>query len=1230
MSEQTSAVPTSGETQAAKRRKVQLTTAQCQERSSSEEGAIPLTNPAAVKTSSKDPNRGLYPRSRANKTKSRMPENESSKINLEMTAQYNGFQPAGYQYTLNRSPKQSPGKRHIIQKNKLTNYFSSTKPEFSECIGADNTEDAPVQCTPPQSITSSSENSVPSTSKASISDECIGVRFKEDGTLKFTPLDSIPTSHSSSPSFTKIREFGGIKGANQSEDAPLQCTPPHSIKTSLQNLSSSSKGSSPSSSQTRKTCVMYSPLKKLENGTYVCEKSPVNATTSKTTLWPTLALDDDSSDFEKKGATSFSTQRKNFSRNIFDDDSNDFDCNSATVFSSQRNGFSRSTNTATKVDPQKGEKTSVDEKQRYETVGNLSDKYGLLGTGEVDLTGDETDSDKDYFSMLPIEVIENILCQLPMLDLALNVNRVCSQWNDIISDERFVPWKKMYHKLKKDDEKAIQFTKNLLVEGNMKTIPDLLMGLIRHLKDHKPVTVRVNTMSECLRRHTKYECAEDLLKERLEDCIVDGVPNPWSLITMLVIISETVHDIEEVIECLLCAHSQCTANEVVECLYHIAVILLAFKKNFSTGPWNGILYRLYYALYLHENSTTSNMLDLTGVFEKSKGQQSLLKYGKATGLKMTHEQQRIINHNVARGDVLKIIAFAGTGKTSTLIRYTQFRPSTSFVLVVYNKAVSDRNKSAFPSNVNSTTGHALAFRSFGVKYKSKLGDVKVSHLLDFLPNLKGFNSFLRCKAVRDTINTFMNSADPFITTAHVPLTEMGKNGQPKDIDHEKKMQYSQDASKAWEVMKNVSNCQLNMPHDGYLKLFQLSRVPEKVLSKYDCILIDEAQDLTPAIADLLLRQPQAKILVGDPHQQIYAFRGAVNSMRQVENTHTFYLTQSFRFGPEIAYVANCVLEHLKKEKTKTLVGSGVPGGVYGDQEGQLAILCRCNYTVFNEATKKCCYTDKNLKVAFVGGTDGFGFPFLMEIYAMLLSEEQRKKENRAIKNRLLQKFLKQPCPFGALEKFAENVEDADLLGKIKIVKTFHHRLPNIVDKILSKTVGDLRLADVVFSTAHKSKGLEFSTVQLTDDFLINSDGQTVEHKEDECNILYVAVTRAKKRLQMNEILMKHVLRHLGEQFEYPVSSKSLEKDGASIKCMYTDQVFKPNAATLVRRTVKIDGGRVTLDGGMHSPVVVHQNYPAWRELLGTPGSGEDTSSQDSDYQYIMDEDMVDAMVGWFM
>ena len=46
-----------------------------------------------------------------------------------------------------------------------------------------------------------------------------------------------------------------------------------------------------------------------------------------------------------------------------------------------------------------------------------------------------------------------------------------------------------------------------------------------------------------------------------------------------------------------------------------------------------------------------------------------------------------------------------------------------------------------------------------------------------------------------------------------------------------------------------------------------------------------------AASDILLSQSCAKILVGDPHQQIYAFRGARNALQEVKGTHTFYLTQ---------------------------------------------------------------------------------------------------------------------------------------------------------------------------------------------------------------------------------------------------------------------------------------------------------------------------------------------------
>lgn len=46
-----------------------------------------------------------------------------------------------------------------------------------------------------------------------------------------------------------------------------------------------------------------------------------------------------------------------------------------------------------------------------------------------------------------------------------------------------------------------------------------------------------------------------------------------------------------------------------------------------------------------------------------------------------------------------------------------------------------------------------------------------------------------------------------------------------------------------------------------------------------------------AIVDIVLSQTCGIILVGDPHQQIYSFRGAVNTLYTVPHTHIYYLTQ---------------------------------------------------------------------------------------------------------------------------------------------------------------------------------------------------------------------------------------------------------------------------------------------------------------------------------------------------
>ena len=64
--------------------------------------------------------------------------------------------------------------------------------------------------------------------------------------------------------------------------------------------------------------------------------------------------------------------------------------------------------------------------------------------------------------------------------------------------------------------------------------------------------------------------------------------------------------------------------------------------------------------------------------------------------------------------------------------------------------------------------------------------MKVYEVTQTLTPRKGDNLFIRAKFVVDTVNTFVASADPCITTDHVPDKKMDDKGQMQYIDLEKK------------------------------------------------------------------------------------------------------------------------------------------------------------------------------------------------------------------------------------------------------------------------------------------------------------------------------------------------------------------------------------------------------------------------------------------------------------
>jgi len=123
-----------------------------------------------------------------------------------------------------------------------------------------------------------------------------------------------------------------------------------------------------------------------------------------------------------------------------------------------------------------------------------------------------------------------------------------------------------------------------------------------------------------------------------------------------------------------------------------------------------------------------------------------------------------------------------------------------------------------------------------------------------------------------------------------------------------------------------------------------------------------------------------------------------------------------------------------------------------------------------------------------------------------------KRNHRGIRN----KFLKNFPSLKEAEAYCKKANDRELLMMIKMVNMFGHNLGKLLENVRSQCAQDKDDAEMVFSTTHKAKGLEFDRVTLTEDF-VSIDPED-KNKREETNILYVAATRAKKSLILPEEL----------------------------------------------------------------------------------------------------------------
>jgi DNA helicase IV len=283
------------------------------------------------------------------------------------------------------------------------------------------------------------------------------------------------------------------------------------------------------------------------------------------------------------------------------------------------------------------------------------------------------------------------------------------------------------------------------------------------------------------------------------------------------------------------------------------------------------------------------------------------------------------------------------------------------------------------------------------------------------------------------------------------------------------------------------------------------------ISNYDFILFDEAQDANPVMLSVVDKMAGVrKVFVGDTHQAIYGWNGAVDAMSIVNVDHECFLTKSWRFGLEVAGEANRLLNILAKNPPPLQGNAEVPS-VKGkvSEEGQYTVIFRTNGALASYAIEKI---KEGKKVYVEGGVRELCEDLMALFY--LQNEERYSGKSKYKPYRYVGEVLE------------ESQVDMTIKRDLMFLQNYGSSTPEVLellkDQILTKR--SIKKADVILTTAHKSKGLEFDQVVLFDDYKLMSDveakkktGKIEYISREEINLLYVAVTRAKKVLHLSPL-----------------------------------------------------------------------------------------------------------------
>tara|TARA_R110002020_G_scaffold376130_3_gene587324 strand:- start:43005 stop:44549 length:1545 start_codon:yes stop_codon:yes gene_type:complete len=479
-----------------------------------------------------------------------------------------------------------------------------------------------------------------------------------------------------------------------------------------------------------------------------------------------------------------------------------------------------------------------------------------------------------------------------------------------------------------------------------------------------------------------------------------------------------------------------------------------------------------------------------------------------------------------------VSALAGTGKTTTIVEGlkelkgegSSFTPSpqqeaiwdaiklssadSTVCFVAFNKAIATELKDRVPEGVDAMTMHSMGMKSvLGTYGKLKVDNWRVPNMI---ADILGKD----LREIRKKNATALRASERLVSLCKMNLLEpTEKNLLYLTTHYDIDLNASQDT--IFSLVPQVLDRCKAVDEDRCMNFDDMIWLPiinELSVPKYDVLFVDECQDLNPCQQQLALKAGRRLVLVGDRNQAIYAFAGAdsksITNMEDIlaskpEGCSVLPLTETRRCGKAIVEEARRFVSdfsaHVNNSAgsiTTTKVDQYQKLAVAGDM-----ILCRVNAPL----VKECFRFIRNGQKANIKGRDiGVGLVSTVKKMKALDINDLAGKLSDWVDQETNKENAKKNPNEAKLERITDRYEC--LCYFLEDCRTVEQVIIKIEDMFKDKTVEGIMLSSI-----HKAKGLEASRVfflQMKNCPCPHPMAKTVEAKEQELNLCYVAVTRS--------------------------------------------------------------------------------------------------------------------------